>query len=80
MTNNKSGSRDSGLYLERLENGSVLIKIDDKERVIEDYSWASSVAAVSLHGDTAQAWQCALDLHNGIIPTPVASNAETTTR
>jgi hypothetical protein len=59
-----------GWYFERIDTGSVRIKVEKPGYPttatveLSADTWASVVAAVSARGDIAQAWQEALDLHN----------------
>lgn len=58
-----------GLYVERLDDGAVKVRLDPTEGfghvvVVPADTWASVVAAVCARGENGGTWREARDFHN----------------
>jgi hypothetical protein len=66
-----------GIWFSRLSDDTVVIEVwnnpdhetlrkpPDKRLELDAYAWASTVAGLSPHGDTVEAWTKALEFHAG---------------
>lgn len=52
-----------GLYFRREADGSVRVKLGDREVTVDPSSWGSVLASVCSRGETYETWQEAVHFH-----------------